>query len=231
MGISAPYIAAQTAEYAILYKTPGMHSAPLQKDETGTLLDWAAAFFPETLGVRGKKEAEGGLLHRLDFETRGLVLVASSQAFYDALIAQQAAGAFIKEYKASVSPARFRLPGFPPPPSGAFESSSSGVIESGFRPYGRGRRAVRPVLAGASGRIYRTELLSVSSAAQNACVCRLRLQTGFRHQIRCHLAWLGFPIVNDSLYGGSPSALGLDLEAVALRFTDPSTHREISIEV
>jgi 23S rRNA pseudouridine1911/1915/1917 synthase len=232
MGISAaPYIVAHAPHYAVLYKPPGMHTAPLQKDEKGTLLAWAAALFPETLAVRGKKEVEGGLLHRLDFETRGLVLVARSQTFYDALAAQQAAGAFIKEYRAVVSPVRARLPGFPPPPSLALDSiwaGRSGALESGFRPYGRGRRAVRPVLAAADstgGRVYRTELLSVlpgASAAENTRVCRLRLQSGFRHQIRCHLAWLGFPIVNDPLYGGPPSPLALELEAVSLRFTDPS---------
>ena len=235
MGIGgAPRIAAQTAQWAALYKPPGMHSAPLQKDEKGTLLAWAAAFFPETLAVRGKKAVEGGLLHRLDFETRGLVLLARSQAFYDTLCAQQAAGAFIKEYEAAVLPAGKPLSGFPPPPQGDCGSICAGVIESGFRPYGKGRRAVRPCLAGGESsfsRVYRTEVLSVSRAAggEGARRCRLRLQAGFRHQIRCHLAWAGFPIVNDALYGGAACAGALELEAVSLRFLDPETQRETRI--
>jgi 23S rRNA pseudouridine1911/1915/1917 synthase len=57
----------------------------------------------------------------------------------------------------------------------------------------------------------------------------LRIRRGFRHQIRCHLAWLGFPITGDALYGGLPApetAAGIALRARTLRFPDPVTGAE-----
>jgi 23S rRNA pseudouridine1911/1915/1917 synthase len=52
-----------------------MHSVPL-KNGGDTLLDWYAGIFPPVMDMCGRKEGEGGLLHRLDFETQGLVLFA-----------------------------------------------------------------------------------------------------------------------------------------------------------
>jgi 23S rRNA pseudouridine1911/1915/1917 synthase len=58
---------------------------------------------------------------------------------------------------------------------------------------------VRPVVH--EGKPYRTEILSMESRGDYT-LFRTRIQRGFRHQIRCHLAWLGYPLVNDPLYGG-----------------------------
>jgi 23S rRNA pseudouridine1911/1915/1917 synthase len=53
----------------------------------------------------------------------------------------------------------------------------------------------------------------------------VRIDRGFRHQIRCHLAWLGYPLINDALYGGAsrPEYPGLALLAGAISFPDPLT--------
>ncbi|MDR0387539.1 MAG: hypothetical protein LBH57_05840, partial [Treponema sp.] len=50
-------------------------------------------------------------------------------------------------------------------------------------------------------KIYCTGILSAENS-KGFSAFRIRIQRGFRHQIRCHLAWLGFPLVNDPLYGG-----------------------------
>jgi 23S rRNA pseudouridine1911/1915/1917 synthase len=143
----------------------------------------------------------------------------------DAMLELQAAGLFVKEYEADVSAGRTALPGFPPPPPDARDRLFvGGIVESGFCSYGPGGKSVRPVH---DGRIYQTEVLGTEQAGVSgsggALRVRLRITRGFRHQIRCHLAWLGFPIIGDSLYGGAASPAPLALRAARLSFTDPLT--------
>jgi 23S rRNA pseudouridine1911/1915/1917 synthase len=235
-----------------------MHCAPLENGGgslrgEGTLFDWYAALFPAAADISGRKQGEGGLLHRLDFETQGLTLFAKNQLFADELLAQQRSGTFIKEYSAiCVESARMDST-FPPltaglPPRNSNGALSSGfVIESFFRPYGPGRKQVRPVTeaqaggktaryeiardrlpCGSSG-CYRTEIVNLSKIDDTHYAFTARLARGFRHHIRCHLAWIGFPVANDPLYGAPLCALCGDggikgflaLRANALAFTDP----------
>jgi 23S rRNA pseudouridine1911/1915/1917 synthase len=259
-----PGIIEETGDFAVVYKPPRMHCAPLRPHEGGTLLDWYAAIFPPVLDLAGKKAGEGGLVHRLDFETRGLVLFGKTQAALDFLLARQDEGVFIKEYSACCVKAGVtsRLPGFPPPP--AISGSPPFIIESFFRPYGPGRKQVRPVQAlpvlpqalpartqtlsvegkrGSrdratdKGACYKTEVISIAGtgpeffaekreSAGREYAFTVRIRRGFRHQIRCHLAWAGFPILNDPLYGpaAAESASGfLALCSHALFFPDPRT--------
>jgi 23S rRNA pseudouridine1911/1915/1917 synthase len=218
-------------EYLILYKPPLMHSAALLPDEQGTLSAWCAERFPGFLSVCGKKAVEGGLLHRLDYETSGLVFAALTQRVMDAMLRQQEEGLFVKDYEAIVCKKERELPGFPPCPA-AFATPEAGDrkvhnfrLESGFRCYGPGRKAVRPVLLdGGNAKkyaAYQTEVLGLNALEQSLWRADLRLVRGFRHQIRCHLAWLGFPILGDILYGGRASAVPLALRAQRLSFFDP----------
>jgi 23S rRNA pseudouridine1911/1915/1917 synthase len=228
-----PQVVDETETYAVVYKPPLMFSAPLGTEFKATLLGWYARRCPAVLGPAGGKKGEGGLLHRLDFETEGLVLFAKTQGAYDSLRSQQAAGDFVKEYLAVTSPpspeGKGPLPGFPPPPK--FDPPPAGIefpgpgasIESFFRPWGPGRKAVRPVtvdripgksfkIAADRGKAYRTEILSVKDPgavsgagggeAPSLRIFIIRIRRGFRHQIRCHLAWIGEPILYDTLYGG-----------------------------
>jgi 23S rRNA pseudouridine1911/1915/1917 synthase len=153
----------------------------------------------------------------------------------DDLLVQQEEGRFIKEYGALSAwggPPYPDLPGFPPPPEGfcplpqtdggTEPGGTPGIrrIESWFRPYGPGRKEVRPVPAGGKGGPYVTELIEQSRRGEY-CSFRIRISRGFRHQIRCHLAWIGCPILNDDLYGGGASGSILALRAEALSFSDP----------
>jgi 23S rRNA pseudouridine1911/1915/1917 synthase len=85
---------------------------------------------------------------------------------------------------------------------------------------------VRPVLEGGRGRPgpYVTELTELNPLGEYRSF-RIRIGRGFRHQIRCHLAWIGCPILNDDLYGGGKAAAEagsiLALRAEALSFSDP----------
>jgi 23S rRNA pseudouridine1911/1915/1917 synthase len=229
-----------------------MHTVPLrgkQRNRRGqdrlvhgqpqTLLDWYAAAFPEVKAVCGRQPWEYGVLHRLDFETRGLVLIAKTQYAFDALMRGQEQGLFVKTYSAeSAGQTHGRGPGFPLCPYSAIRPPC--VIESAFRAFGQGRVSVRPALkpfpknkdtALDRGAYYKTEILEKAEEAGRAVVFRIHLKRGFRHQIRCHLAWLGYPLLNDSLYGAAgvqrhPAPVGLC--AVGLGFIDPVENAPVS---
>jgi len=230
----SPHIIEETADYAVVFKPPQMHSAPLKKKEGGALLEWYADNSPPVYDI----------MHRLDFETHGLVLFAKNSKSYEYFKTLQDCGGFVKEYSALCAEAANSVPieGFPPPPDfAACEPSPEKpqIIESYFRPYGPGRKLVRPVIedgkkhrevAADNGGFYRTEIIS-----RDGNVFTLRIKRGFRHQIRCHLSWIGFPILNDPLYsraedGTTPRADEavqdtLALRAHALFFNDPSSGR------
>ncbi|MDR1411135.1 MAG: RNA pseudouridine synthase [Spirochaetaceae bacterium] len=255
---AAPFLAGASDSFLVVYKPPGLHSCPLKKDALGggpegesvsgeqTLLGWCARSFPEITGVRGHKPWEGGLLHRLDCGTAGLALVARNQAAYGALEAAQKAGSFAKEYtalaaaKAAETPPSMPAPPFPAETLFKTDKCPPLLVESGFRAYGPGRKAVRPVplvfsgekpgkralkeTALDQGQPYRTWILGTEAEGEWLGF-RVRICRGFRHQVRCHLAWLGFPLANDALYGGAPRPgyPGIALLAEAISFPDPIT--------
>ena len=223
----APYIFDETEDFAVVFKPPRVHTAPLKDNDS--LLDWYAAIYPPVMEVCGRKNYEGGLLHRLDYETQGLVLFAKNQKAFMEIIKQQEEGNFIKEYHAVCHSADSGVPfAFPFLPY---------FIESYFRPFGKGRKKVQPVTiedlqkknsargAKTWGAYYRTEIISIENCGEYYYFT-VRLKRGFRHQIRCHLAWKGYPILNDPIYGKGNTGGFMDLCAGALFFTDPTDGRQ-----
>jgi len=226
-----PAVIEENSDFAVVYKPPRMHSVPLKESKGGTLVDWY----------------EGQLMHRLDFETHGLVLFAKNQKSYDFFKDLQDRGEFIKEYSAVCTVCTDTDPknGFPPPPNYSLSTTHYPLtLMSYFRPYGYGRKLVRPVVDAGSvpnkevvkdkGGFYRTEITQIQHG-EGKDLFMVRIRRGFRHQIRCHLAWIGRPIIDDPLYGGhsdSSSMQPLALCAHALFFIDPSTgeSRESSIK-
>jgi 23S rRNA pseudouridine1911/1915/1917 synthase len=246
-----PFILDETDDFAVVYKPPRMHSAPLQNGGGDTLLDWYAAQFPPVMDLSGRREGEGGLLHRLDFETHGLVLFAKNQSSLDFLLKEQERGNFIKEYSAICQKSKSAPASFPPPPCrlrlAVSPAIAGAAIESFFRPFGPGRKQVRPVTDGKgkgrkaaliakdSGGYYRTEIVNVNDniADNEYYAFTVKLRRGFRHQIRCHLAWIGCPVLNDPVYGEQPVTDGfLALRSHALFFPCPASgeQREYRIE-
>ena len=192
--------------------------------------------------VRGKKAIEAGLLHRLDTDTRGLVLFAKDQAVYDFLAARQEAGQMIKTYCAFVEPCRLDA-----------AVNRMAAVESQFRNFGPGAKRVAPVFPGSrhykkDGRLYTTVIEAVDmlpfsiggndTVPQTACESRpsppvirvyCRLSRGYRHQVRAHLAAAGLPIAGDPLYapqGAEAPPVSLQLYAVSLEFPDPENPQQ-----
>jgi 23S rRNA pseudouridine1911/1915/1917 synthase len=241
MILNRPYIIEETNDFAVVFKPPKMHSAMLKQKNGGTLIEWYSAQSPPVFD----------LMHRLDFETHGLVLLAKTIESFEFFKALQDRGEFVKEYSAVCSNAvcadSVSVEGFPPPPDiGSLDPSPEKplVIESYFRPYGHGRKLVRPVIndgkkhkeiAMDKGSFYKTEITAIDGN-----VFTIKIRRGFRHQIRCHLCWIGFPILNDplynqaSVYNQAPTEpdQNLALRAHALFFIDPSSgkQREYRIE-
>jgi 23S rRNA pseudouridine1911/1915/1917 synthase len=205
----SPRILVCEIDFFVVYKPPRMHSVP---GKGKSLVEWLLEKYPELENL-GKGEA--GLIHRLDYETHGLVLFARNQKAFEILLEEQKNGEIIKEYDALIYGAQEKKAGFPVFESDILNSvaNASPKIESMFRSYGHGRKEVRPVdetalrssaaKKKAGSKIYTTEILEIRPTAINDIKhIRVSIQQGFRHQIRCHLAWAGFPVLNDPVYGG-----------------------------
>lgn len=206
--------------YAVILKPRGLPSAPLAEGENSAYAQ-AQNLFPMLKEVRGIKECEHGLLHRIDTETEGLLLIASTQEFYGYMRGIQEKGLFVKHYTAccaentcvdeSYAPLprdlRQRLDAWQKEPPG---KSLSFEVESRFRSYGLKNREVRPVTESAGraaqkkagSAAYKTKVLLQKEAAGRV-KAECTLSKGFRHQVRCHLAWCGLAIEGDALYNAA----------------------------
>ena len=213
--------------FLVIYKPKGLPSAPLTEDDKDNALAHACAMYPEIKKVSGKKAIEYGLLHRLDTATDGLLLIAASQECYDFLMTEQREGRFIKTYSAlcDIIPDNAELlGGFPPAPS------SPSTVISYFRPYGEGRKEVRPVTEASgkaalsklgSKKLYTTKIeITKISGSRAKAVCEIT--EGYRHQVRCHLAWAGYPVSGDLLYNSDKkNAENLLFSATKISFEYP----------
>ena len=249
-----PRVVAATASIIVAWKPHRMHCAELPQFGGGpSLAAWVFARFPETApasfaDVEGARAVDGGLVHRLDYETAGLVLFARNPEVRRKLLEAQEANRVEKTYRLQCSASEACLAGSKPlrgRPKGIdadewslalrdagrlAEILSNRTIESLFRPYGsRGARVacLDLALAGSARRRgwperpYVTELRSARAEGGNLVVT-VALTRGFRHQIRAHFAWIGLPLLGDSLYGGVPRP-SLGLVAAGIDFNDPET--------
>ena len=203
----------ENKDLLVFYKPAGLPTVPLKNGEGDTLLSECALSYPEILSPWGRNSWEGSIIHRLDTPTSGLVLSPRNKEFYDYLSFLQSEDKIHKTYRAEVSEMEEKMEGFESCPY-SFSEDGYGKIVSSFRPYGPKGASVRPLLKRSKGdeRQYETEVRRVD---ENNVECVIK--RGFRHQIRCHLSWLGLPIIGDQRYGGKENPM-LMLEAVKVSF-------------
>lgn len=183
----------------VVDKGPGLVVHPARGHTQGTLAQLLAG------SARGGDPERGGIVHRLDRDTSGLLVVARSEAVHRALQSALARRQIRREYLALVQ-------GRPP--------ARAGTIEA---PIGRHSRArTRMTVGGAAAREARTHF-SIERALHGTSLLRLRLDSGRTHQIRVHLGAVGLPVCGDSVYGVA-GAFGLKrqfLHATRIAFQHP----------
>jgi 23S rRNA pseudouridine1911/1915/1917 synthase len=194
----------------VVDKPAGLVVHPGAGHARGTLAAAVLAHSPGIAGVGGPRRP--GVVHRLDKDTSGLLVVAKTQLAYESLTTQLAARTVQRVYLAV---AHGRV------------TAASGVIDRpiGRDPRDRKRMAVRPL---GQGRHAVTEF-RVLERFRDFTYVEASLQTGRTHQIRVHLASSGHPIAGDDVYGARrrrplPVSIdGLALHAASLAFVHPLT--------
>jgi 23S rRNA pseudouridine1911/1915/1917 synthase len=201
-------IAWEDEHLLVVDKPAGVVVHPARGHTTGTL-----AQAVERLGAAGGEPGRAGLVHRLDRDTSGLLVVARSDAVHAALKAQLKARGILREYLALVE----GRPG-----------ARTGKIEA---PLGRDRRVrTRISTDTADGRAAVTHF-TTEQALERYTLLRVRLETGRTHQIRAHLKAIDHPVVGDPEYGRA-GALGLErqfLHAEHLAFEHPVTGAAVDV--
>ena len=202
-------------------KPAGMVVHPAPGHPQGTLVNAVLGHCPDLEGIGGERRP--GIVHRLDKETSGVILVAKSDAALQDLQQQFKKRQVRKRYLALVE-------GHIQPPEALVDAPI------GRDPKDRKKMAVIRPYSGYRKRRARTRyrLLERYRAEEGefslvACFPR----TGRTHQIRVHLAFVGYPIVGDSLYGRRQQRLALDrhfLHAAALSFRHPISGEEMSLK-
>ena len=192
-------------------KPAGMPSHPLKPGEKGTAANALVGRFPELASV-GPQLREGGLVHRLDTDTSGLLLAARTEAAYAMLRAQFTARSVEKGYLALAQG----------------EIHAGGEIALPLAHDGPRMTAISdPEYAEAHGARPAVTRFTPVERRGGFTLLEIEIPTGVMHQIRAHLAFIGHPLAGDSLYGG-PLLPGLDrhfLHASRLAFAHPDGSR------
>lgn len=207
------HVIADSPTWVVVDKPAGLVTHPGAGNWRGTLLNGLLFRYPELRGV-----ARAGIVHRLDKDTSGLLVVARTEQAQTHLVRQLQARTMGREYVALVHG----------------QVTGPGTVD---RPVGRDARVPvrmsvdRPIAPKHAVTHYTPVARGLAEGARvSRVVCRL--ETGRTHQIRVHLASLGHPLLGDTLYGGKAlaGATRQMLHARALRFDDPAGSGPLSFE-
>ncbi|MYC31971.1 MAG: RluA family pseudouridine synthase [Chloroflexi bacterium] len=180
-----------------------VHPGPGHPD--GTLVNALLARCPDIRGIGG--ELRPGIVHRLDLDTSGLLVVAKTQLAHQNLTEQMKRREMLKEYAAVAV---------------GLVTPESGIIDA---PIGRDPRHRQRMAVTAGGRVARTHYRTEEDLPGHSLLA-VRLETGRTHQIRVHLAYLGYPVLGDDVYGKRSALLDRQfLHATVLGFRHPTTDR------
>jgi 23S rRNA pseudouridine1911/1915/1917 synthase len=199
----------ETPDFLVIEKPSGLlvHPAPSQK--TSTLVDFLLKHDPKIKGVGDAKERPG-IVHRLDREASGLMVVAKTKKMFEHLKAQFQVHDIAKEYLALVY--------------GKVVKDFDTIATSIGRKKGRGRMSARSKAQ--EGDKDAVSHYDVLERFPQATLVKVRTETGRMHQVRVHMKSIGHSLVGDTLYGTpkqettSLRHVRLFLHAAALGFTD-----------
>jgi len=208
----------EDADLIIVNKPAGMVVHPAAGHDSGTLVNALLSHCPDLRGVGDAQGVRSGIVHRLDKDTSGLIVVAKNEAARENLQRQFKSRSVHKLYIALVE-------GHLTPPQGLIDV-----------PVGRDKQQRKRMAAVNDGRPSRTAFKAIEffdKESQHYTLVEVRPRTGRTHQIRVHFAWLKFPLAGDRVYGRRRPKHPLPLQrhflhAQSLSFRLPSDGREVT---
>lgn len=199
---------------AVINKPSGMLTHPTALEMSGTLVNALMHKYGENLSTLNG-DLRRGIIHRLDRNTSGLIMVAKNNKTHQFLVEEMKNKCFCKKYLAVVK----------------------GVIEQDEfeinAPIGRHLTQPHKQCVREDGKESLT-VVKVIERFENATLVELTLITGRTHQIRVHLSSIGHPVYNDTLYGFGKMKIKTEeqvLQAYKLEFTKPFSDERISLEI
>ncbi len=199
-----------TADYVVINKPAGLLIHQANDIHEPTVVDWALGHYPRIRSV-GEDPERPGIIHRLDKEVSGLVVIAKRQAMFDHLKEQFQKRTIKKNYVALVHGT-----GLPD------EGSINFLIERSSQGY---KMAAKPLSQ--TGKTAIT-IFTVEQRFHNYTLVNIQIKTGRTHQIRAHFSAYGHPVVGDDLYSTQKIRLlnkklnlgRIFLVAIGLTFSD-----------
>jgi 23S rRNA pseudouridine1911/1915/1917 synthase len=198
-------------DIVVIDKSADMVVHPGIGQRTGTLVNALLARYPQIIDMQDDPRAEGrmGIVHRLDKDTSGLIVAAKNIKALENMMAQFKTRTVEKIYVAMLE----RAP-----------KTEQGIIDA---PIGRDPKQRKRMSVVKDGKKALTEYEVLDENFKDGrCLVKVRIHTGRTHQIRVHMAFIGAPIVGDTVYGYSKQRLGMKrnfLHASELAFNHPTT--------
>lgn len=208
-------------DYCVVDKPAGMATHPARGTRDGTLVNALLARLGPLPAINGVRRP--GIVHRLDKDTSGLLVVAKTERGMAALSHMMAQRLVRRGYDAVVWGIPTNERGMIDAPLGRDQRDRTKfAVRDGGRPAVTHYRIVEPFV-----RIEPTD----RSAPASAALLQLQLETGRTHQIRVHCAAIGHPVIGDHSYGPAYSGVHMHrqaLHAATLAFEDPFTNKSVS---
>lgn len=203
----------EDSDLLVIDKQAGLVVHPAPGNPEGTLVHALLAHANDWSGIGGVSRP--GIVHRLDKDTSGLMVIAKNDSTHLGLQQQFQDRTVHKLYQALVF-------GIPQPREGRINQPI------GRHPKDRLRMAIVP-----SGKPAVSDYQVLETYGSGHALVEVQLHTGRTHQIRVHLAWLGFPLIGDPLYGRTVPSWGMTGQALhccALAFKHPSTQKPLGFK-
>jgi 23S rRNA pseudouridine1911/1915/1917 synthase len=203
----------EDSDLLIVNKPVGLVVHPAHGHYSGTLVNGLLAHCTDLSGINGKMRP--GIVHRIDKDTSGLLMIAKNDLAHQHLAEQLKAHSIKRAYYALVQ---------------GVISEPAGLVDAPIGRHEVDRKKMAVTFK--NSKEARTHYYVKERFAKNTFI-ECRLETGRTHQIRVHMAYLGHPLVGDPLYGTRKNNLdfpGQALHAYALGFVHPRTGEELYFE-
>lgn len=193
----------------VINKKSGMVVHPGNGNTSGTLVN---ALMHYTKNLSKKEAFRPGIVHRIDKDTSGLMLVAKNDKAHDILAEGFKNKTIKREYIALVC---------------GVIGEDSGVIDA---PIGRDAKDRKKMCVTSENSKKAVTHFKVLKRYEHYTLLRLILDTGRTHQIRVHMKYIGHPVYNDPVYGKAYNDFGQFLHSASIDFEQPTTHEHLHFE-